>query len=157
MVEHFNEGRGFAGYIRVSSDRVDFERSVAAQKDEIQKFAQERGGGPITWYIDKGTGIALPALQSLRADAGSPESGFDTVLVHSFSRLSRNAAESCAIMSEFRDLGITLISVTEPVGYLSTDRYIKSSIQAMNDLSREQHSRDTRRGIAAARLRRQRD
>jgi DNA invertase Pin-like site-specific DNA recombinase len=60
-------------------------------------------------------------------------------------------------MSEFRDLGITLISVTEPVGYLSTDRYIKSSIQAMNDLSREQHSRDTRRGIAAARLRRQRD
>jgi DNA invertase Pin-like site-specific DNA recombinase len=80
MVDHF-EGRGFAGYIRVSSDRVDFERSVAAQKDEIQKFAQERGSGPITWYIDKGTGIALPALQSLRADAGSPDPGFDTVLM----------------------------------------------------------------------------
>ena len=156
MVDHF-EGRGVAGYIRVSSDKTNFERSVAAQKDEIQKFAQEHGSGNITWYIDKGTGIALPALQSLRADAGSSERGFDCLLVHSFSRLSRNAAESCAIMSEFRDLGITLISVFEPDGSLPMDRFIKSMIQMVNDFYRESQSRDIRRGIAAARLRRQGD
>ena len=65
MVEHFNEGRGFAGYIRVSSDGMDFERSVAAQKEVIQKFAQEHGSGNIAWYIDKGTGLlSLPFRRS---------------------------------------------------------------------------------------------
>ena len=163
MVDQFEGGGFIAGYIRVSTDNADTQGSVAAQKDELQEFVQQNGSGNIVWYVDVGKGSALPALQSLLADAKSPERGFDTVLVYSFARLSRDMVEFHAIRLGLREVGVELVSVSEDgVSSTPTDRLIESIIQAVNDYHRrfndncrELHSQATRRGIEGARRRRQ--
>ena len=91
--------RTAAGYVRVSSTNndADIQRGIAAQKDAIQQFAQE-SGRDVVWYVDgeksvedsnDEDGSLRPALRRLLDDAGSPDCGFDTVLVSSVSCLSR--------------------------------------------------------------------
>ena len=166
MVDHDHfEGGGFAGYIRVSPGNADadVQRSVAAQKQMLEKFTEEDGSGTIVWYVDIDDGIAPPALQALLADAKAPDRGFDTVLVYSFARLSRDMVEFHAIRLGLREVGVELVSVSEDgVSSTPTDRLIESIIQAVNDYHRrfddhcrERHSQATRRGIAAARRRRE--
>ena len=167
MVEHnFGEGRRAAGYIRVSSaNQVDAQLSIAAQKDQITKFARANGLEIVGWYVDGGDDDAeddasegsgsLPAREALLADARSPERVFDTVLVWKFSRLSRNTLEFLTIVSVLKESGVTVTSVTEAVGSPSTDSLLGSVIRAFDEFCREQHREATRQGIAAARLRRQ--
>ena len=88
-------------------------------------------------------------------DARFPDRCFDQVLVYKMSRLSRNLADYQRIMSELRESGVTVVSVSEPGVSSPTERLIESFIEAVNDHCREGHSQATRQGIAAARLRRQ--
>ena len=158
MVDHDNFGKGmFAGYVRVSSANpdADVQRSIAAQKHELAEFARENGSGTVVWYVDEGNGIALPALQALLADARSPDRDFDTVLVSKPSRLSRDIVEFHAIKAELQRCGVTVVSVTESDVARSTERLVEGIVQTMDDYYRVLRSEDTRRGIAAARCRRQ--
>ena len=167
MVEHnFGEGRRAAGFIRDSStNRVDAQRSIAAQKEEIEKFAQVNGLEIVGWYVNGGHddaeddasegSVSLPAREVLLADARSPERGFDIVLVWKFSRLSRNTLEFHTIVSVLEESGVTVTSVTEPVGSTSADILVVSIIRWIDEFERKRHREATRQGIAAARLRRQ--
>ena len=158
MVDHDHfEGGGFAGYIRVSPGNTyaDVQRSVAAQKQMLEKFTEEDGSGTIVWYVDIDDGIAPPALQALLADAKAPNPGFDTVLVYKFSRMSRNLVNNIQIRAKLRESGVTVVSVSEPDAPTPTDRLIESVIQTMDEFQRELHAEDTRRGIEGARRRRE--
>ena len=138
--------------------------SIDAQKNEIEKFAQANGLEIVGWYVDGGDDDAeddasegsgsLPAREALLADARSPER-VDTVLVWKRSRLSRNILEFQTIVSVLEESGVTVTSVTETVGSSSTDSLLGSFIRALEDFERKRHREATRRGIAAARLRRQ--
>ena len=125
MVDH-NEsgGKRFAGYIRVSSANQDddVQRGIAAQKRVIQEFVSMSGSGAVVWYVDKGSGDALPALKALLADAGSPDRDFDTVLVATLSRLSRDILEFHTIRLKLREFGVNVVSIMEPVGCTPADR-----------------------------------
>ena len=166
MVEHnFGKDRRAAGYIRNSSaNQVDAQLSIAAQKNEIEKFAQANGLEIVGWYVDGGDDDAeddasegsgsLPAREALLADARSPER-VDTVLVWKRSRLSRNILEFQTIVSVLEESGVTVTSVTETVGSSSTDSLLGSVIRVLEEFERKRHREATRRGIAAARLRRQ--
>ena len=67
-------------------------------------------------YVDKvhGGGVKQPELQRLLAAAQSSENGFDVVVVSSLSRLSRSAEDLHVIVSLLRDLGVEVVSVSEP-------------------------------------------
>ncbi len=167
MCSESENRRNAAGYIRASSAHPDTHRSFAAQKETIEQWALENGYDVVGWYVDEGTtsGDAGgdPAgsdddpsrLWELLADAGSSGRCFDTVLVWSLSRLSRNIVESHAVKSELRKSGVTVVSVSEPDAPTPTDRLIESIIQTLDDFQRELHAEDTRRGIEAARRRRE--
>ena len=71
------------------------------------------------------------------------------------SRLSRNILEFQTIVSVLEESGVTVTSVTETVGSSSTDSLLGSFIRALEEFERKRHREATRRGIAAARLRRQ--
>ena len=167
MVQHDNSReRRSAGYVRVSSGNSPSEaqEGIAAQKEVIERFAEEHGYEIVGWYVDGGSpGGDVPtgsdddpsALQELLSDAGSPERNFGTILVSSVSRLSRNIVEFHTIKSEFQKCGVTVVSVAEPVVDASTERFVLGLIETLNEYQRELHSKATRRGIAAARRRRQ--
>ena len=88
--------------------------SVAAQKEEILRFPEKAGLQVVGWHVGKCCGIDIrPALKELLIPAGSPERSFDTVVVWTWSRLSRSIQEAHAIMSELRELGVSVVWVTE--------------------------------------------
>ena len=145
MVAHnFGEDRRAAGYIRDSSaNQVDAQLSIAAQKDQAKKFARANGLEIVGWYVDGGDddaeddaseGSGSPrAREALLADARSPERSFDTVLVWKFSRLSRKIVEFQTILSVLEESGVTVTSVTEDVGFSSTDSLVGSFIGAVDE------------------------
>ena len=111
MVDHFEEGGYPAGPGGVSEGT---HLSVAAQKEEILRFPEKAGLQVVGWHVGKCCGIDIrPALKELLIPAGSPERSFDTVVVWTWSRLSRSIQEAHAIMSELRELAVSVAWVTE--------------------------------------------
>ena len=148
-------------YVRWSSDNQDGQSSIAGQKEAMKKFAEEHGieiVGVITGEGGVGEneyGNASPALTRLLTAAQSPESLFDKVLVYSWSRLTRSAHEARVLKSLLSRHGVKVVSVTEPGGPPPTERLIDVLFTIFEAWQRECHSEATRRGIAAARRRRQ--
>ena len=95
------------------------------------------------------------AMNRLLADAGSPDCGFNTVLVLKFSRLSRNMVGIITITSALRKVGVTVVSVMEPDVPTPTERVIEDTLRAVKCFDRWLCSEDTRRGVEAAWRRRQ--
>ena len=156
------DGGVAVGYVRVSGGGADDqstaltqEQSIPAQERAIMEYAEAHGVQIVAWYTDVGQGRDLPGLERLMSGVGSPDLGFDTVLVWKFSRLNRDGVNRVQIMSELQEAGVTLVSVTEPdvctpVGLLTHDL-----IKTVDEFQRQFHSEETRRGIAAARRRRE--
>ena len=86
------------GYVRVST----VEQNEARQVEALEKAGVER------WYIEKisGKNMERPELQKLLDYAREG----DTVLIHDLSRISRNLADLLALMKDFDQRGITLVS-----------------------------------------------
>ena len=163
MVNHdqFEEGGSAVLYIRQSSPCQDGQSSIDGQKEAMMKFAQDHGIEIVGVYTDEGRsgkdedGNALPALTGLLTAAQSPEVLFDKVLVYARSRLTRSPHEALVFMSLLRKHGVRVVSVTEPADPSAMQSFIVGIFEAADAFLRERHSEDTRRGIAAARRRRQ--
>ena len=163
MVNHdqFEEGGSAVLYIWQSSAYQDGQSSIAGQKEAMMKFAQEHGIEIVGVYTDEGRsgkdedGNALPALTGLLTAAQSPEFLFDKVLVYSLSRVTGSAPEALVLKSLLRNHGVRVVSVTEPADPSAMQSFIVGIFEAVDSYQRECHSEDTRRGIAAARRRRE--
>ena len=127
------------GYVRVST----VEQNEARQVEALEKAGVER------WYIEKisGKNMERPELQKLLDYAREGE----TVLIHDLSRISRNLADLLALMKDFDQRGITLVSLHEsidtgtPLGKLTL-----SIIGAINEFERANLLERQREGIAIA-------
>ena len=126
-------------YVRVST----VEQNEARQVEALEKAGVER------WYIEKisGKNMERPELQKLLDYAREG----DTVLIHDLSRISRNLADLLALMKDFDQRGITLVSLHEsidtgtPLGKLTL-----SIIGAINEFERANLLERQREGIAIA-------
>lgn len=106
----------WAGYVRVSDQKQIEGYSLAAQQRAIEKFVDERGGGPIKWYIDAGiSGTATDkrdAFLEMRRDAGAGE--WDVLVCHKFDRLARDRFDAVTVkMLLRREYGVKVMSVEE--------------------------------------------
>lgn len=127
------------GYVRVST----VEQNEARQVEALEKAGVER------WYIEKisGKNMERPELQKLLDYAREG----DTVMIHDLSRISRNLADLLALMQDFEQRGITLVSLHEsidtgtPLGKLTL-----SIIGAINEFERANLLERQREGIAIA-------
>ena len=167
MVEHDNSReRRSVGYVRVSSGNSPSEaqEGIAAQKQAILEWARREGLRNVGWYVDGEPGSEdsddedesfRPALRRLLADARFPNSNFRTLLVWKLSRLSRTIAEFREVASKLRECGVTVVSIMESDEPTPAEGIIQDIIRTMDEYQRDLHSEDTRRGIAAARRRRQ--
>ena len=117
--------------IRVSPTGLDAQRSMAAEKEAIEEFAQANGIEIVGEYIDEDDGrLASPALKRLVADARFPECNFRTVLVYEMSRSSPGAYAPIQLQMSFVPHPVTT-AVTNPFPYqlceirLCCNRFIK--------------------------------
>ena len=127
-----------AAYVRESTEEQGQGFSPDAQRQAISRFAEENELLLIGEYCDFHSGwrksAGRPEFQRLMADAA--ERRFEVVLVYHTSRFARNQVESRRYKQLLREnLGIRVISVTQPMGEDHTDpsAFLAESIHEMFD------------------------
>ena len=97
-------------YARVSSDKQQNQAYLESQVTKLREFAARSGSSGCSLYVDEdcpGNSLDRPALGRLREDA--KKKVFDTVLVHSLDRLSRDFAGLKLLQAELAMCGVKVI------------------------------------------------
>ncbi|MDK8193978.1 recombinase family protein [Paenibacillus sp. UMB7766-LJ446] len=106
-------------YLRVSSEQqAERELSIPAQREALQRYADERGWSIVDEYIDEARSAktdARPDFQRMIADAQKTDKHFDAIVVHKFDRFSRNRGDHAVYKALLKKLGVTVVSATEPI------------------------------------------
>lgn len=141
-------------YIRVSTDD-QVEYSPDAQLVELRKYASTHGYIiPDEFiYIDQGiSGKNTTKRESFNAMIGMAKSKpkpFDVILVWKFSRFARNREDSVVYKSMLRkQLGINVVSISEPVGEDKMSVIIEAMIEAMDEYYSINLAEEVRRGMS---------
>jgi DNA invertase Pin-like site-specific DNA recombinase len=142
MEKRENHAGAVIGYARVSTE----EQSADRQEDALQKQGCSRV------YIDKisGSKASRPQLDAMLQYLREG----DTLVVTSFSRLSRSTRDLLDIVETLRQKGVTLRSLKESLDTSTPQgRFMLSVFGALNELEREQLLQRQREGIEAAKRR----
>ena len=142
-----------AAYIRVSTDD-QVEYSPASQLAEIRKYARAHDILVPDEYIFVDEGISgrsadkRPAFNRMIGTAKTKPKPFDVILLWKFSRFARSREDSILYKSMLRrDLGIEVVSVSEPVGDDKMSIIIEAMIEAMDEYYSINLAEEVRRGM----------
>ena len=142
-----------AAYIRVSTeDQVEY--SPDAQLAEIRKYAAREGYLLPAEYIFVDEGISgrgtarRGAFNRMIGTAKQKPKPFDAILLWKFSRFARNREDSVVYKSMLRrQLGIEVVSVSEPVGDDKMSVLIEALIEAMDEYYSINLAEEVKRGM----------
>ena len=132
------------GYARVSTDSQVLDRQIDA--------LISRGVALEDIYQEKYTGTKAnrPEFDKLRATLRMG----DTVIVESLSRLGRSSKDLLAILEEFDNKGITLVSLKESIDISTpTGKLLVTVLSALAQFERDIIVQRTQEGLEAARAR----
>ena len=142
-----------AAYIRVSTeDQVEY--SPDAQLVEIRKYAASHGCIIPREFIFIDEGIS--GKQTAKRDAFNRMIGlaktkpkpFDAILLWKFSRFARNREDSIVYKSMLRkQLGIEVVSISEPVGDDKMSIIMEAMIEAMDEYYSINLAEEVKRGM----------
>lgn len=143
-----------AAYIRVSTDD-QVEYSPEAQMVEIRKYAASHGYVLPEQFIFADEGISgkktvkRDSFNNMIGVAKTKPKPFDAILLWKFSRFARNREDSIVYKSMLRkQLGIDVISVSEPVGDDKMSIIIEAMIEAMDEYYSINLAEEVRRGMS---------
>lgn len=143
-----------AAYIRVSTDD-QVEYSPDAQMVEIRRYASHNGYIIPDQYVFVDEGISgkhtqkREAFNQMIGVAKTKPKPFDAVLLWKFSRFARNREDSIVYKSMLRrQLGIDVISISEPVGDDKMSIIIEAMIEAMDEYYSINLAEEVRRGMS---------
>ncbi len=142
-----------AAYIRVSTeDQIEY--SPDAQLAEIRKYAAREGYILPKEYIYMDEGISgrstkkRSAFNELIGTAKLKPKPFDAILLWKFSRFARSREDSVVYKSMLRkQLGIEVISISEPVGDDKMSVLIEAMIEAMDEYYSINLAEEVKRGM----------
>ena len=124
-----------AAYIRVSSDeQVKHGFSIEAQKEGLQKYAEERGYRIVEWYIDEGKsarGKTTKRKEYLRLIEDAKRGKFEMIIFKCLDRWFRNISEYYKAQSVLDEKGINWECAEEDFDTTSRDGRWKLHIYLM--------------------------
>jgi len=139
-------------YARVSSDeQADRGLSIPTQIKLCKEFVKREGWEFIKEYIDEaisGLRNDRPAFLEMLSDAHEKE--FDVIVVYSLSRFSRDRYDAITKKKLLSDIGIKIISATEPIDSTTPEgKLLEGIIESINEFYSANLSRETFRGLKA--------
>ena len=143
------------GYIRMSDPDQDL--SPEQQKESILKYAAEKGFQIVNWYEDHGRSawkkkVRRPRYEAMLRDLRSSrldERGVGALLMWKMNRLGRRM-NVLAVMGEFEDAGIEVLSVSEAWPADKKFRKLLRTLMAMfNEMYCDNLSEDVSRGMGS--------
>lgn len=148
-----SHGRPAAAYIRVSTDD-QAEYSPAAQLVEIRKYAFSHGFILPGEFIFLDEGISgkhtqkRPEFNRMIGTAKKKPKPFDAILLWKFSRFARNRQDSIVYKSMLRrELGIEVISISEPLADDKMSILMEALIEAMDEYYSINLAEEVKRGM----------
>lgn len=142
-----------AAYIRVSTDD-QIEYSPDSQLTEIRKYAMGHDMIVPTDFIFIDEGISgkntqkRPAFNRMIGMAKTTPRPFEAILLWKFSRFARNRQDSIVYKSMLRrELGIDVISISEPIGDDKMSILFEAMIEAMDEYYSINLAEEVRRGM----------
>lgn len=142
-----------AAYIRVSTDD-QLEYSPDAQLVEIKKYAASHGYVLPSEFVFMDEGISgkktahREAFNRMIGTAKQKPRPFDAILLWKFSRFARNREDSIVYKSMLRkELGIEVISVSEPLADDKMSIIMEAMIEAMDEYYSINLAEEVKRGM----------
>lgn len=145
-------GKRAVCYVRVSTEEQT-EYSPDSQKKAIADYADAHGIAllPDGCYADIGISGRRagnrPAFLEMLARARERPRPFELVLVWKFSRFSRSRSDSIVYKQQLRKLGVSVVSVTEPICDDPTAVLMEAMLEAMDEYYSLNLGEEVRRGM----------
>ncbi len=152
ILESSNSIRIAAAYLRVSTEEQD-EYSLDSQLKLIREFASKNDYIVPDEYVFVDDGISgrtakkRNAFQAMVAQAKEKDRPFDAILLWKFSRFARNQEESIVYKAMLRKLGISVISISEPLPDGPFASLIERIIEWMDEFYSIRLSGEVKRGM----------
>jgi len=144
-------GKFTAIYVRVSTQDKQ-ETGLASQKDALIDFCSNHGLSNVKIYEDRISGAKSdrPALSALKKSIFLGE--VETVVVWKLDRLSRSLKDGIAILCDWLERGIRIISVANQFDFSGVvGRLIASVLFSISEMERENIRQNIKRGMETAR------
>lgn len=139
-------------YTRVSSDEQITNFSLQTQEDFCKREAERRNLKTLKTFKEEGVSaktLNRPELISLFDFARKNKNNINFVLIYRFDRLSRQTSDFLACRKTFADMGIKIISATEPVGDSVTDEFFETLLAALAQLDNAIRAERAKNGLKA--------
>ena len=141
-----------AAYLRVSTEDQD-EYSLDSQLKLIREYASKNDYIVPEEYVFVDDGISgrsaakRSAFQTMIAMAKDKEHPFDAILLWKFSRFARNQEESIVYKTALRKLGVSVVSISEPLPEGPFASLIERIIEWMDEFYSIRLSGEVKRGM----------
>lgn len=141
-----------AAYLRVSTEDQD-EYSLDSQLKLIREYAQKNDYIVPEEYVFIDDGISgrsaakRSAFQRMVALAKEKDHPIDTILLWKFSRFARNQEESIVYKTALRKLGVSVVSISEPLPEGPFSSLIERIIEWMDEFYSIRLSGEVKRGM----------
>lgn len=139
-------------YCRVST--LDQEKGLRSQEKSLKDYCDNHGFSNLVWYKDKVTGSTTdrPAFNKLKQDIFNGK--VDTVICWKLDRLSRSLKDGITILTDWLDKNVRVIATAQQLDFSgAVGQLIASVLFAIAAMERENLRENTKRGMAAAKVR----
>ena len=136
-------------YARFSSNNQRDE-SIDAQLRAIREYCEKNNIQLVEIYKDEAQSATTDMRDDFKDmidDIFSGKLDIDTVLVHKFNRFARNKYDSAIYKKRLRDIGIKVVSVTQPIDDSPEGRILESLIEAMDEYYSENLALEVKKGM----------
>lgn len=141
--------RRAVAYARFSSNNQRDE-SIDAQLRAIQDYCERNDIKLVEIYTDEAQSATTDNrddFKNMIDDILKGKHDVEAVLVHKFNRFARNKYDSALYKKRLRDIGIKVISVTQPIDDSPEGRILESLIEAMDEYYSENLALEVKKGM----------
>lgn len=136
-------------YARFSSNNQR-EESISAQLRAIREYCDGQGIKLVDIYTDEAQTATNDNRDNFQVMMKKVMKGYydiDAVIVHKFNRFARNKYDSALYKKRLREIGIKVISVTQPIDDSPEGRILESMIEAMDEYYSENLALEVQKGM----------
>lgn len=136
-------------YGRFSSNNQRDE-SIDAQLRAIRDYCERENIQLVGIYTDEAQSATTDSrddFKNMIDDIFKGKLDIDAVLVHKFNRFARNKYDSAIYKKRLRDIGIKVVSVTQPIDDSPEGRILESLIEAMDEYYSENLALEVKKGM----------
>ncbi len=147
------DGKKAVLYLRVSTEEQVDNFSLDTQRDICTKEALKRGFEVTETFREEGrsakTITGRPVLIELLEYCRKNKHSVQAVIVYRLDRISRITADYLAIRKKLTELGVTIISASEPTGDSPTEKLVETILAGFAQLDNDIRSERSKNGLRA--------